>query len=346
MMLKSISIYKLFNEYDYDLILEGEYISFIHSQNGFGKSTLMRLIYNLFEGNLEKVLNTPFQRLDLCFDDDTCLIVENEDNNLLIQMQKNEVEEELTSDDLKNILKVTYIDPERVTIVTPEGLKPSLEAYMMELTEKIKSAVRDNILSVPLVEDKKKYNDSELEFWSKDLKAKLDFIKRARFEPEMPSGYRFPPTRFEIIENKKDYEDLAFSLDDYINRHYCLAESVIVYMDVVNSIFLNKNIYVNEKGIMNIQMDNGTLLSMENLSSGEKQILILFYRLLFHADPNSLVIIDEPEISLHVSWQQQLGKIFIDIAKLRSLRIIISTHSPTVIHDNWDLAIELKVKDD
>ncbi|MDR3075105.1 MAG: AAA family ATPase, partial [Candidatus Methanoplasma sp.] len=71
-----------------------------------------------------------------------------------------------------------------------------------------------------------------------------------------------------------------------------------------------------------------------------------FYLLLFETRHGSLVIIDEPEISLHVAWQQSLGKTFTDIARLRDFRMIVATHSPQVIHDNWDLSVELRVEDD
>lgn len=346
MMIRSISIYGLFGEYDYNVNLSDGNITFIHSQNGFGKSTLMKLIYNVLDGDLAEVEATPFDRLDLGFDDSTNLIVENGNEGLLVQMQRNEVEEELSSEDLKKILDVTYISPERMTIKEGEYLVSSLDVYMRELTEKMKYAFEHCELIIPPIEGRKKYSDDELEFWSKDLKAKLDFIKQAGFEPDMPPGYRFPPTRFEIMEYRKDYYDLAYSINEYVNKYYDLAESIIVYMDIVNNIYVNKGIYVNENGILTARMDNGTALPISKLSSGEKEILVIFYRLLFQTKPGSLAIIDEPEISLHITWQQQLGKTLMDLARLRNLHIIIATHSPQIIHDNWDLAIELKVEDD
>lgn len=341
MMLKSISVYKLFGEYDYEITLSEERITFIHSQNGFGKSTLMKMIDLILEGDLDTVQAMPFERLDLGFDDDTCLIVENDREELLVQMQKNEVEEEISAEELKSILKVTYIPPERLGVIEDGCIRPALEVYAEELSDKLKEAAENNTLRT--VSGKKQaYSDAELEFRCKDLKAKLDFMKQAGFEPDMPPGYRFPPSRFEIMEYRKDYEELAESVNDYISGKYCLAESVIVFMDIVNSIFINKNISVNEKNILTIKMDNGTSISMDRLSSGEKQILIIFYRLLFQTEPGSLAIIDEPEISLHVSWQQQIGKYFAEIAKLRELHILVATHAPSIIHDNWDLAVELK----
>ena len=79
-----------------------------------------------------------------------------------------------------------------------------------------------------------------------------------------------------------------------------------------------------------------------DLSSGEQYELVLLYELLFKVHPNSLVLIDEPELSLHVGWQAQFLKDLEEIAKLADLNILIATHSPDIIQDRWDLTVELK----
>jgi predicted ATPase len=160
----------------------------------------------------------------------------------------------------------------------------------------------------------------------------------------MPAGYRFPPSRFEIMRYRKDYEELAFSIEEYVKKYYELSESTIVYLDIVNDLLVNKGVYINESNILSVRMDNGTALPLDKLSSGEKQILMMFYLLLFEAKHGSLVIIDEPEISLHIGWQQKLGKVFSDISRLRDLHVVVATHSPQVIHDNWDLSVELRAE--
>ena len=83
-------------------------------------------------------------------------------------------------------------------------------------------------------------------------------------------------------------------------------------------------------------------LSPTDLSSGEQHELILLYELLFKAKSNSLVLIDEPELSLHVGWQVQFLKDLQEITKLADLDILMATHSPDLIQDRWDLSVELK----
>jgi len=92
-------------------------------------------------------------------------------------------------------------------------------------------------------------------------------------------------------------------------------------------------------------MNNGTYIPLNRLSAGEKHVLIMFYGMLFLPSKGSIVIVDEPEISLHVTWQQRLGDIFEELSEYMDQQLIVATHSPMVIHDKWDLASELRRSD-
>lgn len=83
-------------------------------------------------------------------------------------------------------------------------------------------------------------------------------------------------------------------------------------------------------------------LSPTDLSSGEQHELVLFYELLFKVKPDSLVLIDEPELSIHVGWQVEFLRDLQEITKLADLDILMATHSPDIIQDRWDLTVELK----
>ena len=77
---------------------------------------------------------------------------------------------------------------------------------------------------------------------------------------------------------------------------------------------------------------NGSYLEPEQLSSGEKQIMAFFAFLLLKSEVKwSYVIIDEPELSLSVSWQKTLIR---DIIKSRAgTCLIAATHSPFIFED-------------
>lgn len=73
------------------------------------------------------------------------------------------------------------------------------------------------------------------------------------------------------------------------------------------------------------------LMRFTDLSSGEQQVLHLFTRIIVTAEPGKVLLVDEPEISLHVRWQQVLPGLFSHIIhKLRCL-LVIATHSPTLV---------------
>ncbi len=91
-----------------------------------------------------------------------------------------------------------------------------------------------------------------------------------------------------------------------------------------------------------IETPSGDNIGLEELSSGEKQQFLLFYHLIFSTKSGTLVLIDEPELSMHIAWQQKFLKDLAAVAKLNDLQFLIATHSPDIIYDRWDLTVELK----
>jgi predicted ATPase len=87
---------------------------------------------------------------------------------------------------------------------------------------------------------------------------------------------------------------------------------------------------------------SGELLSAQGLSSGEQHILIQIYELLFSDKADSLILIDEPEISLHVAWQLSFLEGLHQITGLVPHDIVLATHSPQIIGERWDLTVELQ----
>ncbi|MCL1984160.1 MAG: ATP-binding protein [Methanomassiliicoccaceae archaeon] len=341
MKIRTISVYGLFGRHDHTVNVFGDGITYIHSPNGCGKSTLIKMIYMLFTGDTEGLRNVMFERMDVSLSDDTNIIVERTENELFIQMQRNELETEISADELSSILRTTYISAER-TFASGAGGRTvgAVETYAHELSSKLIAAKRDRKLIVPSYDDD--MMGDELVFRAKDLNAKLNFIRDAGFDIDIPSGLRFPPTRYDLMESEKEYKDLIHGIGEFVGRNYYLSESVIVLKDIVNGFLFDKDMKIDENDHIVFSLDNGTTLPLANLSSGEKQIFIMFYRMLFETPPSSFVMIDEPEISLHVSWQQRMGHALKDVARLRDLQILVATHSPQIVHDDWDLTNELE----
>lgn len=120
-----------------------------------------------------------------------------------------------------------------------------------------------------------------------------------------------------------------------------LLDRVQLLREIVNSRFLFKDLVIDPEAGFRFVMDTGADLGASQLSSGEQHELVLLYDLLFNVRPNSLVLVDEPEISLHIAWQQQFLNDIQRIAALADLRFVIATHSPQIIHTWWDRAVSL-----
>ncbi len=122
-----------------------------------------------------------------------------------------------------------------------------------------------------------------------------------------------------------------------------IAAKIDLLKKIVNSRFTFKKMSIDKERGFVFATDEGRPLTPTHLSSGEQHMLVLFSELLFRVEPNSLVMIDEPEISLHVTWQQQFLRDLQGVTELASFDVLIATHSPQIVNDRWeDLAVELE----
>lgn len=81
-------------------------------------------------------------------------------------------------------------------------------------------------------------------------------------------------------------------------------------------------------------------IELDTLSSGEKHDFIMFYNLIFNIRENGLVLVDEPEISLHIEWQETYLDKLIAICEINSLQAIVATHSPNIVSSHYDFLVD------
>jgi ABC-type lipoprotein export system ATPase subunit len=122
-----------------------------------------------------------------------------------------------------------------------------------------------------------------------------------------------------------------------------LAAKIEVLLRIINNRFDYKTLAIDRKsGFVITQLLTGTRLAPRDLSSGEQHELVMIYDLLFRQKEHSLVLIDEPELSLHVSWQQSfLGDIG-EVLKKSDADVIIATHAPELIGSHWPIVETLQ----
>ncbi|MEV5042055.1 ATP-binding protein [Microbacterium sp. LMI1x-1-1.1] len=100
---------------------------------------------------------------------------------------------------------------------------------------------------------------------------------------------------------------------------------------------------ISARGGLEFHNAAGHRLPVARLSSGEQHLVALFTLLLFAARPGSLVLIDEPEISLHAAWKHAFLADITRVAALSNLQVVLATHSAGIINGRWDLTEELEL---
>ncbi len=68
----------------------------------------------------------------------------------------------------------------------------------------------------------------------------------------------------------------------------------------------------------------------------------MFYELIFNTKVGDMIFIDEPELSLHITWQNKFINDLKEVTSMNSVAVVIATHSPDIIDKNWDLRVELE----
>jgi len=112
-----------------------------------------------------------------------------------------------------------------------------------------------------------------------------------------------------------------------------LSKPKTMFQDMVDKLFEDTKKKIDRKSNEIQFFQQGDTLTPYQLSSGEKQLLVILLTVLVENEEPYALIMDEPEISLHIEWQQQLINL---IRKLNpNAQIIMSTHAPALIMDGW-----------
>lgn len=112
-----------------------------------------------------------------------------------------------------------------------------------------------------------------------------------------------------------------------------LSEPKKKFQDLIDDLFSDtgKNIIRTENEIRFTQI--GETLHPYQLSSGEKQMLVILLTVLIEDNLPYVLFMDEPEVSLHIEWQKRLIDLILDLNP--NVQIILTTHSPAVIMNGW-----------
>ena len=322
-MLTRIKIQSLFNVYDYDIDLTNSdktTVKFLTAPNGFGKTTILDFINAAMHQSYDKMFQVPFLQLELFYD-------ETDSENIYKYVVTREEETSAAKDtDVVQVLSKTLT----IKLLRVNGDEESLiEQFSVKQTP-------DGALSTEGSPDNTQmFFVARTCFYLTDKRTLMQKKDEIRVEDETLVIEDIPvnpyPKELKGIlnspEKNKDYEPRIKAFRDIINR----------------CDFANKQLEIDPRfGFRFVSNDElHTILALDQLSSGEKQMIIQVYELLFRAQSGTLVLIDEPELSLHMMWQMNYLKNLMEIARLRGFQCIVATHSPQIFNSLWSKSVDL-----
>lgn len=239
------------------------------------------------------------------------------------------------TNDLKDYLIFSAFD---TGVITSESLYSS-NKYKIT-TSSIRIA-RDKVNEYFNKLELHQYSDKEksvLNNYFEKLYELLRMYSENREDPELQTLYNLNSVQFKriakILVKFEEFENRTKNALELINiflstTNYFLKDSAkqLVFKEdtaelAFNALDKNSNII-------------GEFKDVKYLSSGEQQILILFSYLAFNSNNEQVFIIDEPELSLHIKWQEDFLEQLDKIAP-KSTQIILATHSPVIVSNRRD----------
>ncbi len=152
---------------------------------------------------------------------------------------------------------------------------------------------------------------------------------------------------FELHQLINEYIRYQLTLGKQVEKLFLEAEQIDVkakreeiygkknlFITLINQLFekTGKVIDSDEQERMIFRQDE-TVLAPYQLSSGEKQMLLILLKVLLQNNQPSILVMDEPESSLHLEWQERLIEIMLKLNE--HIQLIIATHSPGIMMKVW-----------
>ena len=202
----------------------------------------------------------------------------------------------------------------------------------------IKEAKKDNIFDIT-----SELNPTEEKQALKEIFL-LFGLKENEFGKDLDNHYK----NFELASSKIEKKDYALSLDNFsslvgtrrihtivqewnsLNRKKSdINKPKYTFIEILNSLFQRKKLFINDRNELLVKTQSGKIFPLSKLSSGEKQLIIILGQSLLQENRSHIYIADEPELSLHIEWQEKL------VTSLRNInpssQIIFATHSPDIV---------------
>lgn len=251
-----------------------------------------------------------------------------------------------------NNFKVNFIDTNRLNSFRVENVDNSFNLddaiikYSKELYEIINNSLRKyNQISktidskFPVLLFESNFNDPNSKFLE-ELNNDQKILEMLNYEVLKANLLDNDINKIDIYKTEKEIDNFRLGiyssyLKSMINKLMSLKElsnKINLFTGLVNSKLSNKKIQIDKDiGFFVKSLKSNSLIPLNLLSSGEQHLIVLYYSLIFNLNQNSIMLMDEPEISLHLSWQLSFLDDVVKISKLNKAMVMVATHSPEII---------------
>lgn len=121
-----------------------------------------------------------------------------------------------------------------------------------------------------------------------------------------------------------------------------VQQSMADFVATANTFYVDKHLTFDLKEGVTVIANNGARLAPSVLSSGEKQLLLLFCNALATSQNTTIFMIDEPELSLNIKWQRQLIRALAAVTSRRNVQFVMATHSFELLSPHGENVWQLK----
>lgn len=291
--------------------------------------------------NIEELLNEYADQLPDKFSKNLLRIKSPKVNSILDSIQVHLIREQRLFKKAQNTVERNYREEKEQTLMIE-----TIQTYAKELKQFILNNIQKSFNQTQALDSS--YLDRLID--EKNIITESDYNSRLLSLNEKQENLM----EFGLYESKQKIRD--YSKDDakallvYIND---LEQKLIVFDDLLEKLelfttilnerrFTFKSINISREKGFYFKTSKGKELELNQLSSGEQHEVVLLYELIFNVKPNILVLIDEPEISLHITWQKEFLNDLLKIIKIQNIQVLIATHAPSIINGRWDLVYNLE----
>ena len=339
MKIEKIEIKGLFGKKDICWKLNPQ-VNVLVGVNGSGKSTILSTIYCMLRNILNSNKSMIFDISEIHFFDNEIEPIIRKNQTRIVNIDETIAEniagelEKIISAELIN--KLSNIENKKVK----EGIFKSFENFQPKLKEKLFHDIQEKIINdAQEIDGRKALILPEVEqiYKNKEIFEKFIVTMISTLNLSANAIFEFKGSNEEVLnildlEMDKVLNEFNYKSDDEIQTK--LMNALNFFLNTVQKHAEYKNHF-----IVYFDKDIQKELKFSDLSSGERQLVYMLVQVALNStekEKSSIILMDEPEISLHMDWQEHFISQLISLSP--NSQFIIVTHSPALIMNGWNAA--------